>query len=221
MQKAKKLKDYSLYLIISEEYGKGRNTIDIAKCAIAGGVNVIQMREKNKPIGELLTLGKALSGLCKRNRVTFIVNDDPMLAKEVDADGVHLGQEDIKLFSLEVSRRILGPKKIIGASTNSLESFRQAHDSGFDYIAFGPVFRTEIKNEYAGTKDIEIILRESSKPVVFIGGITQENIKELLDRGAKHISLIRGIIQQDDITRAAKVFRMMLDSHKEKVLKNG
>ena len=217
----KRIKDYSLYLVISEEYGKGRSALEIAKYAIKGGVDVIQMREKKKTAKELVALGKSLACLCKSNKVTFIVNDDPMIAKEVDADGVHLGQEDIKLFSLERSRRILGHKKIIGVSTHTIEQFKEAYEKDFDYIAFGPVFRTEIKDEYAGVEQIDNILRISSKPVVFIGGITLLNIDGLLQKGAKHISLIRGIIQEDDIAAAAKNFREKLNKFKKDKVKNG
>ena len=217
----KKIKDYSLYLVITEEYGKGRSAMEIARRAIKGGVDVIQMREKNKPIGELVGLGNQLSRLCKDNNVTFIVNDDPLLAKEVNADGVHLGQEDIKLFSLDVARRVLGHKKIIGISTRSIEQFKAANKKDVDYIAFGPVFHTEIKGGYAGIKDIGKILNIASKPVVFIGGITLLNIDELLKIGAKHISLIRGIIQEDDITAAAKKFREKINKFKGKRTKNG
>jgi thiamine-phosphate pyrophosphorylase len=217
----KKIKDYSLYLVISEEYGKGRSAVEIAKHAIKGGVDVIQMREKKKATNELVALGKKLAGLCKNNKVIFIVNDDPMLAKEVDADGVHLGQEDIKLFSLDVARQIMGRKKIIGISTHSIEQFKEVHEKDFDYIAFGPVFRTEIKDEYAGIEHVDKILKISSKPVVFIGGITLLNIDGLLQKGAKHISLIRGIIQEGDIAAAAKNFREKLDKFKRRKTKNG
>jgi len=213
-----KMKDYSLYLIVDEEYGRGRDALEIAKSAIKGGVDVIQMREKNKPREELVTLGEKLSSLCRRSRVTFIVNDDPMLAKEVDADGVHLGQEDLKLFPLEVSRRILGRRKIIGVSTHSFGQLKDACEKEFDYVVFGPVFRTEVKNKYAGTKDIEKIIKEASKPVVFIGGITLANVDKLLQRGARNISLIRGIAQEDDIIKAAGSFRAILDKYKKKMV---
>lgn len=216
-----KIKDYSLYLVISEEYGRGRSALDIARGAIAGGVDVIQMREKKKSAGELFALGKDLADICRRRKTIFIVNDDPMLARAVDADGVHLGQVDIGLFSLETCRRILGRDKIIGVSTATLEQFREADNQDFDYIAFGPIFPTEIKDGATGTKDVGKILRLAKKPVVFIGGITLANVGELLEKGATHISLIRGIIGEPDIKAAAKRFREIMDGFKEKVDKNG
>ncbi|MFO7570495.1 MAG: thiamine phosphate synthase [Smithellaceae bacterium] len=87
----------SLYLVLSESYGKGRHPLDIARRAIDGGVDILQMREKDKTTDELLALGASLRRLCRQSGVVFIVNDDPELACRLDADGVHLGQEDLAL----------------------------------------------------------------------------------------------------------------------------
>jgi len=122
-----KIKASSLYLIITEEYGRGRGALEIAKCAIAGGVDIIQLREKNKQASDLIDTARALSNLCKESGVIFIINDDPALAKDVDADGVHLGQEDLKRWSVEKTRGLLGPDKIIGVSTHSLGQFKEAN----------------------------------------------------------------------------------------------
>jgi len=217
----RRLKDYSLYLVITEEYGSGRSAVEIARAAIRGGVDVIQMREKGKTREELTGLGRKLSSLCKNSGVLFIVNDDPALAGEVNADGVHLGQEDIKTFPLEASRRILGPDKIIGVSTHSMAQFKEANLADCDYVAFGPVFRTEIKEEYAGIGHIDEILKAAAKPVVFIGGITSSNVEELLKKGARHISLIRSIAQAPDIEEAAGRFRKKIDRFISPERKNG
>lgn len=90
------IKDGSLYLVLSEEYGGAKPLMRIAEEAMAGGVDILQMREKHKSKEELVCLGRRLASLCKKNGVTFIVNDDPLLAKALEADGVHLGQEDIQ-----------------------------------------------------------------------------------------------------------------------------
>ena len=209
-----KLKDYSLYLVITEEYGNGRSALEIAGAAIAGDVDVIQMREKNKSRNELVRLGRELSRLCKERGVKFIVNDDPLIAKETDADGVHLGQDDIRRSPIRKARELLGPDKIIGASTGSLAEVVAVNDEDVDYIAYGPVFCTTIKDKCAGTGDVDKVLRISKKPVVFIGGITLSNIDELLKMGAKNIALIRGILRADDIASAAGSFRRKLDIEK-------
>lgn len=209
-----KIRDYSLYLVISEEYGKGRGSAEIAERAISGGVDIIQMREKDKPEKALFDLGKKLSGLCKKNGVTFIVNDNPELAASIDACGVHLGQDDLKHFTLNKARRIVGNKKIIGVSTHSEAQFEEANKDDVDYIAFGPIFPTKTKDYCIGTKAIEKILKTALKPVVFIGGIDLSNVEEVLSRGAKNIALIRAIAGAADITASARIFRQLLDKNR-------
>ena len=203
----KKIKDHSLYLVITEEYGKGRSAIEIARAAIKGGVDIIQMREKNKPQQELIDTGKKLSRLCSDNNVIFIVNDDPMIAKETGADGVHLGQEDINSCPIDEARRIIGQDKIIGISAHSIETVKRANSENVDYIAFGPVFSTEIKEGCVGTQCVEKALTATKKPIVFIGGIDLCNIDGLLQMGAKNIALIRAILRADDITEKTRAFK--------------
>ena len=203
----KKINDYSLYLVISEEYGNGRSALEIAKSAISGGVDMIQMREKTRSPEELVRMGRELSRTCKEAGVTFIVNDEAVLAKEVDADGVHLGQDDISRFFINDARRILGRDKIIGLSTQSLAQFEKANRSDVDYIAFGPIFKTKIKDFFVGTNDVEKVMSLARKPVFFIGGIKLSNIEELLSKGAKNIALIRAITEADHIASATKAFK--------------
>jgi len=211
-----KIKDYSLYLVITEKYGKGRTAIEIARTAITGGVDIIQMREKDMPRAEIIDLGKSLSKLCKDSGVMFIVNDDPEIAKETNADGVHLGQEDIKEHSIESVRSILGRDRIIGISTHSVEVFNNACTEDVDYIAYGPVFPTAIKNSCVGIESVGKIMTMTDKPVFFIGGITLDNIRQLITKGAKNVSLIRAIAGADDIASAAKSFKMELKDAKKR-----
>ena len=210
-----KIQDHSLYLIISEEYGKGRSALEIARPAIAGGVDIIQLREKNKPKTELARLGAKLCKLCKEIGVIFILNDDPVLAKDLDADGVHLGQEDIKTYSVKSARKILGKDKIIGVSTHSLEQFEKANSEETDYIAFGPVFSTKTKDYHIGTGDTGKVLNIARKPVFFIGGIDSSNVAEILEKGAKNIALIRAILEADDITARVREFKNRLGKQKK------
>ena len=203
-----KINDYSLYLVISEEFGLGKSPLEIAKLAIAGGVDIIQMREKNKPQDELLKLASALSKLCREKHVTFIVNDSPHIAKESNANGVHLGQIDKKKYSLPEARRIVGSNRLIGVSTHSLAELKEASsDNDVDYIAYGPVFQTQAKNYFLGTCDIREALKIAKKPVVFIGGINLSNLDGILAEGAKTIAVIRGIIQAEYITAQARSFK--------------
>jgi len=205
-----KIEDYSLYLVITEEYGKGRDALEIAESAVKGGVDIIQMREKNKPGAELIELGKRLSAFCREKKVIFIVNDDPLLAKEVDADGVHLGQEDLARHPLKETREAIGRDKIIGISTHSIEQFEQANGADVDYISFGPIFNTKAKDYSIGIGNINKVLDITKKPVFFIGGINLQNVSNILKEGAKNIALIRGVTEAEDIGRAVKYFKKIL-----------
>lgn len=199
-----------LYLVLSQEYGMGRPAMEIARLAVSGGIDVLQMREKAMARAELIKLGRDLSCLCKDAGVVFIVNDDPAIALDVKADGVHLGQEDQRRFDIAGTRALLGTDKIIGVSTHSLQQFREANEQDVDYIAFGPIFPTKTKDYCIGEKDIEEVLRSASKPVVFIGGIDMTNVDGLLERGAGNIAVIRAIAAADDIRGAASAFKAKL-----------
>lgn len=209
-----KMKENSLYLVLSEECGRGRCALEVAKDAIAGGVDMIQMREKGRSHPELIRLGDQLCAICNEREISFIVNDDPALAWEIGADGVHLGQEDLLTYPLKDSRDILGPESIIGVSTHSLEQFGKANEEDFDYIAFGPIFPTKTKDYFIGTNDIAKVLKIAKRPVFFIGGINLDNVDGLLSCGAKNVALIRGISEADDIADAAKRFKEKITSKK-------
>ncbi|MDD4202235.1 MAG: thiamine phosphate synthase [Candidatus Omnitrophica bacterium] len=206
-----KIKDKSLYLVTSQEFSGNKDSFYIAKEAIEAGVDILQMREKTKTRPELVSLGKKLCCLCRDRKVLFIVNDDPFLAKEVDANGVHLGQEDIKKHSIQEVRNILGKEKIIGLSTHSVEQFLEANEKDIDYIAFGPIFQTKTKNYCIGEGDVERVLTLSEKPIVFIGGINLDNIGRLVKKGAKHIAVIRAITEAEDITVQVHEFKKRIN----------
>lgn len=202
----------SLYFVSSEEYSQGKKTLEIAYEAVEGGIDILQMREKNKNEEKLIFLGKKLAELCKINRVTFIVNDNPKIAKKVDADGVHLGQEDCEIFTIEETRKLLGRDKIIGLSTHSLEQFTLANEMDLDYIAFGPIFSTKTKEYYIGLENIESVLKIAKKPVVFIGGINLENIDLLIQKGVQNIAMIRGITKAKNVKTRIKNLKLRMKS---------
>ncbi len=199
-----------LYLVITEEYAKARSAFDVAKAALAGGADIIQMREKDKPQEELIGLGQKLARLCNDKGAIFIVNNDPFIAKASGADGLHLGQEDMQKFPIKEARRIAGPGKIIGVSTHSLEEFILANEGDADYIAFGPIFETKTKGYHIGADGISEVAKIARKPVFFIGGINLSNVGDVLRRGAGRIALIRGITEAGDITSRTKEFKDIL-----------
>ncbi|OPY88416.1 MAG: Thiamine-phosphate synthase [Syntrophaceae bacterium PtaU1.Bin231] len=204
------IKNGSLYLVLSEEYGDGKKALDVAGPAVAGGIDILQMREKYRSREELLRLGADLAALCRRNGVIFIVNDDPVLAGDVGADGVHLGQEDLIRFSVPAARALLGPGKIVGISTHSLRQVEEARALDPDYIAYGPIFPTETKDYCIGVGDVRKVLRIASRPVVFIGGINRSNLDVLLAEGARNIALIRDIMRAEDIAARAAWYKERL-----------
>jgi thiamine-phosphate pyrophosphorylase len=208
------IKDHSLYLVTSEEYSQGRTSLEVAASALEGGIDILQMREKTKSRDELIDLGRELSKLCKGKATIFIVNDDPFLAREVEADGVHLGQEDLEKYPLEVVRDIMGKERIIGVSTHSVEQFKGANSSDTDYIAFGPIFPTKTKEYHIGPEEISTVMDMALKPVVFIGGINLDNIDEVMRRGARNIALIRGITASEDIREKVMGFKRAINSYK-------
>ena len=199
--------DCGIYLVLSGECGRGRPLLSIARQAVAGGIDILQMRDKQKSSEELLTLGTALRDLCRAHPVLFIVNDDPLLAQKLDADGVHLGQEDLADFPLAQVRKILGPEKIIGISTHSWEQFQDANNRDVDYIAFGPIYETKTKDYHIGTEFVERVVQTAQKPVIAIGGIGETNMDDLLGRGVRHIAMIRGIMDADHIEATARQYK--------------
>ena len=208
------IKDGSLYLVLSEEYVGSVPLMRIAQEATAGGVDILQMREKHKSPEELIGLGRRLASLCKDNGVTFIVNDDPLLAGKLEADGVHLGQEDIRQYPVNTVRRMIGADKIIGLSTHSLEQFQRANLMDVDYVAFGPLFPTKTKSYHIGTGDVSRVLQTALKPVVFIGGINADNLDLLLAAGVSNIALIRDIMQAENVAARTKWYKSRLMTNK-------
>ena len=203
----RKIKDNSLYLVTSREHGPGRSTLEVAKDAISAGIDILQMSEKKTPMGDLLKLGKKLAHLCSECGVIFIANDDPVLACQVGADGVHLGQEDLKKHPLKLTRAIIGESGIIGVSTHTLKQFKQANEGDCDYIAFGPIFSTPTKDYSIGTEGIRRAIKIAKKPIVFIGGINLDNVDAVLKNGAKNIAVIRAIVRAEDVSLCVKEFK--------------
>lgn len=183
-----------------------RDPIEMVSDQIKGGADVIQLREKDMPKREKLELGLAIRKVTTQEGVLFIVNDDLDLALILDADGVHLGQDDIPI---KYARPLL-KDKIIGISTHSLDQAREAIDSGADYIGIGPVFKTGTKikvDPVVGTDLILTVKALSPIPVIAIGGIGGKNIDLLVRRGIKRVAIISDILSSKDIeakTRALK-----------------
>ncbi|HEB98838.1 MAG TPA: thiamine phosphate synthase [Thiotrichales bacterium] len=174
--------------------------------AIRGGARIVQYRDKTATEGERLGTARRLAEVCRRAGVLFIVNDDPGLAAEVGADGVHLGREDA---AMEEARALLGAEAVIGVSCyTDLERARRAAAAGADYVAFGRFFPSRTKPDAAqATPDLlEQARRELDLPVVAIGGITPENGAALISAGADMLAVVHALFGQPNIEAAARRF---------------
>lgn len=197
------MRDFRLYVIIDKRAAKGRDLASIAAEAVAGGADIIQLRDKESPALEVVAAGKAIRRAVSADKAAFIINDRADIAVAVGADGVHLGQEDIPVGA---ARAILGKGKIIGLSTHSLEQAQAAQESGADYIGVGPVFSTPTKPDYkaVGLELITKVRKISKLPFVAIGGIDDTNAADVIRAGADRIAVVRSVCGAQDVRAAAR-----------------
>lgn len=186
-----------LYGITAENFSNGRSNYEVVTEMIKSGIKIVQYREKYKSLREKLEEAKILCELCKKNNVLFIVNDHVDIALMVDADGVHVGQEDMPVSEI---RKILGANKIIGLSTHSVEDADKAVLQDVDYIGVGPIFPTTTKDRVAvGIEYMEYVEKNIDLPYIAIGGIKESNLSQVVEKGAKRIALVSEIVGSDDI----------------------
>lgn len=198
-----------VYLITDQGDGLGERV----RSALAGGVSVLQYRAKGKNREDCLSEGAELRQLCQSYGVTFIVNDDSRLARELDADGVHLGQDDGSVGS---AREILGPGKIVGKSTHNLDEALQAEQEGADYIGFGAMYPTDTKavTHIPGTPGLSAIRDRIKLPVVAIGGITTSNACRVIDAGADALAVISSVLSSPRPDIAAAELKLLFNRNR-------
>lgn len=195
-----------LYVIIDSEMLKGRNHIEVARQAINGGAGTIQLRDKVQSKKTVLPLARELQALCAEKNVLFIMNDYADIAMAVDADGLHLGQDDLPV---KEARRLLPPGKIIGCSTHSVEQAVAAEADGADYIAVGAMYPTGSKTstttpaKVVGTETLRKVREAVSVPLVAIGGITADNAPEVIAAGADSIAVISAVLGAESPEKAS------------------
>ncbi len=197
--------DPSLYVVLDRAAARGRDLEEILTATIAGGCRMIQLREKEWPSGRLLPLAERLRDRCRRAGVTFIVNDRVDLAIAVGADGVHLGQDDLPA---RAARPLLRPGMVMGRSTHSLAQAREAQAEGADYIAVGSMFPTRTKPDFqlVGPELIRTIRPQTKAPLVGIGGVTRENVAEVIRAGADGVAVISAVCGATDPAAATREF---------------
>jgi thiamine-phosphate pyrophosphorylase len=205
-----KAKDLRLYLVMGSQDCLGRDPVAVLQAAISGGITCFQFREKHsaRNLRETVELGHSLRALCRTHRIPFLVNDRVDLALILDADGVHLGQDDLPVPE---AKRILPPSCVIGVSARSIPEARQAQQEGADYIGIGPMFATTSKpdaKQPIGPEALaEIRQALGDFPIVGIGGITVDNMAAVRQAGADGIAVISAITRADSPEQAAQQLR--------------
>ncbi|MDY4575808.1 MAG: thiamine phosphate synthase [Intestinibacter sp.] len=197
-------KSMLLYAITDRAWLKEGETLEeVVEDVLKSGATFLQLREKIQGHEEIVEMAKKLQALCKKYNVPFVVNDDTMAAKEIDADGVHIGQSDMEYTK---AREILGPDKIIGVSAGNLQEAKEAERVGADYIGVGAVFHTDTKKDATSlTMDqLKEICESVSIPVVAIGGISVDNALKLKGTGVDGICVISAIFGSENPSEATK-----------------
>ena len=209
LSKKKRLADFKLYAV-TDVKADDTAVVRQAEQALRGGADIIQLRSKVLTDGALYRLGKQLHRLTHKYKKLFFVNDRPDLCCAVDADGVHIGQDDL---SVPVVRKIVGRMRLIGKSTHSVAQARATLREDVDYIGFGPVFGTPTKPDYmpTGVEPIAAVMRMARKPVVCIGGISLKTIDMVIAAGARRVAVVRALFAAPDVRAAAAALRERLE----------
>jgi len=196
--------DYSVYLVTDRRILQGRDLLDAVAEAIEGGVTLIQLREKEVSSREFYQIALKVKDLAHSRGVPLLINDRLDIALAVNADGLHIGQEDLPL---KVARKLLGPDKIIGLSVSNLEDAVQGEKEGADYLGAGAVYPTtskDVSESPIGPDGLKKIKDAVSIPVVGIGGINLFNIEEVKRTGVDGVAVISAIMGAPDIKDAAR-----------------
>ncbi|MEO1445801.1 MAG: thiamine phosphate synthase [Cyanobacteria bacterium J06635_11] len=177
--------------------------LGVVEAALQGGIDIVQYREKTANDEQRLEIAKQLKALCHRYDALFIINDRIDIAAAVDADGVHLGQQDLPM---DVARQILGPDKIVGRSTTNPEELQRALDEQADYIGVGPVHETPTKpgKAAAGNDYVRYAAQHATMPWFTIGGLSEHNLEPTLAAGATRVAVVRALMEADDPTAVAR-----------------
>lgn len=211
-----KLSDKKLYLVTnSDSFDSDDAFLDAIASALEGGVDILQLREKNMSAKKIVELGRKIKQLCLQYDAIFIVNDRIDIAQILEADGVHLGQDDLDVQS---ARDILGSNIIVGVSTHAPEQALRAVADGADYIGVGPVFETPTKlgRQAVGLEYAKWAAENIEIPAFAIGGIDLENVSQVLETGMEKVAVVRAIINSSSPEKSAKNF---LDKLNNLVLK--
>lgn len=200
-----------LYAILDAAYLGDRDPGAVASQMVAGGVDLLQVRAKNAPDTIITAMVRAALDACRPADVPVIVNDRPDLAAATGAEGVHVGQDDLPVDEV---RRIVGPDRIVGKSSHSLEQALAVQSEDVDYFAVGPLFATPTKPTYVpvGLGLVRQVVPVATKPFFCIGGIKNDNAGQVLAAGARRIVVVSGILQAPDIPAYCRALKALLNT---------
>ena len=199
--------DLSVYVITDRRLAGDRSILDVVRAAIRGGATVIQLREKEATTREMVELGQALLQITREAGVPLIVNDRVDVALAIDADGVHVGQDDMPAA---IARRLIGPDKILGVSAETVEEALAAQRDGADYLGVGDIYGTTTKPDAGppiGLEGLRRIVEAVTIPCVGIGGITPENAAAVVKAGAAGVAVVSAVMAAPDPEEAARRLR--------------
>lgn len=204
-----------LYVVTGQDFSGGRSYQEVAAACIRGGAAVIQLREKSWPVAILLETGRELRKMTREAGVLFIVNDRVDLALALEADGVHVGQQDLPV---QIVRKLAGPGMIIGISAGNPEEALAAEKGGANYIGVGPIFPTATKKDTRTPRGLDLlgeIRRATSLPIFGIGGIKVDNAAAVIRAGADGVAVVSAVVGADDIEGAARAFVAEINTAKK------
>ena len=208
------LSKIDFYLVTDSDLSKNGTFSDV-KNAVDAGCKILQYREKNKSTKEMVKEASEIKSLCGDN-VIFLVNDRIDVALAVEADGVHIGQDDMPIA---LARKLLGPEKIIGLSASTLEEAIEAEKNGADYVGLGPIFDTSTKKDAGtgiGPDTIKKVKNAIKIPVVAIGGINKENCMSVIEAKADSLVAISAVVCSENVKREIKDFMELILKYKKR-----
>ena len=208
--------DWRVYVIADASRDRGRSHLEIAEAAIRGGATAIQLRMKDEPARLMVGTARLLATLCQTAGVTFIVNDRVDVAMIVEADGVHVGQDDLPA---EDVRRLLGRGVLLGVSAATVQEARAAERAGADYLGVGAIYATATKADAGapvGLARIRELRRAVGLPLVAIGGISADNAAQVIAAGAQGVAVITAVTLAEDMAEAARRVRREVDGARER-----
>jgi thiamine-phosphate pyrophosphorylase len=197
-----------LYLIADPTHVGNRPFLQVVGAALSGGVTAVQLRWKTATARDLLEIGGEMKPLAHRHSAAILVNDRPDLALALDAEGAHVGPEDLPT---EEARHLLAPPRVLGVSAGSIQEALRAQDAGVDYLGVGPIFPTETKSDAGapiGLSALSEIAAAVRVPVVGIGGVNEENASSVIEAGAKGIAVVSAILGSPGPELAARSLRL-------------